>query len=140
MDEKYDSSVSQTRLLSEKVSDQPETHDDKDKVVEFSIPSWQVRGDIFRGIEVTLHYHYHDVDTQRVGEDGLQSGHLQLHDHRVREARHQRLHLDHAQDQGGVGLKLKVDHHDASLCCVINVCLPLTLASYHRRLLLNNQQ
>ena len=32
----------QTRLLSEKVSDQPETHDDKDKVVEFSIPSWQV--------------------------------------------------------------------------------------------------
>ena len=43
MDEKYDTSVSQTRLLSEKVSDQPETHDDKDKVVEFSIPSWQVR-------------------------------------------------------------------------------------------------
>ena len=73
-----DSSVSQTRLLSEKVSDQPETHDDKDKVVEFSIPSWQVRGDIFRGNEVTLHYHYHDVDTQRVGEDGLQSGHQWL--------------------------------------------------------------
>lgn len=34
----------QTRLLSEKVSDQPETHDDKEKVVEFSIPSWQVIG------------------------------------------------------------------------------------------------
>ena len=32
----------QTRLLSEKVSDQPENHDDKEKVVEFSIPSWQV--------------------------------------------------------------------------------------------------
>ena len=41
-------SVSQTRLLSEKVSDQPETHDDKDKVVEFSIPSWQVGEFIFR--------------------------------------------------------------------------------------------
>jgi len=32
----------ETRLLSEKVSDQPENHDDKEKVVEFSIPSWQV--------------------------------------------------------------------------------------------------
>ena len=32
----------QTRLLSEKVSDQPESHDDKEKVVEFSVPSWQV--------------------------------------------------------------------------------------------------
>ena len=32
----------ETRLLAEKVSDQPETHDDKEKVVEFSIPSWQV--------------------------------------------------------------------------------------------------
>ena len=32
----------ETRLLAEKVSDQPESHDDKEKVVEFSIPSWQV--------------------------------------------------------------------------------------------------
>merc|ERR1711936_382851 len=32
----------ETRLLAEKVSDQPETHDDKEKIVEFSIPSWQV--------------------------------------------------------------------------------------------------
>jgi len=32
----------ETRLLSEKVSDQPENHDDKEKIVEFSIPSWQV--------------------------------------------------------------------------------------------------
>ena len=29
-------------MLSEKVSDQPESHDDKDKVVEFSVPSWQI--------------------------------------------------------------------------------------------------
>ena len=32
----------EVRLLSEKVSDQPETHDDREKLVEFSIPSWQV--------------------------------------------------------------------------------------------------
>ena len=31
------------RLLTEKVSDQPESHDDKEKIVEYSIPSWQVR-------------------------------------------------------------------------------------------------
>ena len=34
---------------------------------------------------------------QRAGEDGLQSGHLQQHDHWIWEARHQGLHLDHAQ-------------------------------------------
>ena len=34
---------------------------------------------------------------QRAGEDGLQSGHLQQHDHRLRETRHQGLHLDDAQ-------------------------------------------
>ena len=56
---------------------------------------------------------------QRLGEDGLQSGHLQQHDHRVWEARHQGLHLDPAQDQGGVGLKLKVDHH----CVVSSLCV-----------------
>ena len=43
------------------------------------------------------------------GEDGVQGGHLQQHDHRVREARHQGLHLDNAQEQGGVGLKLEID-------------------------------
>ena len=32
------------RLLAEKVSDQPETLDTGDKLVEFSLPSWQVRG------------------------------------------------------------------------------------------------
>ena len=32
------------RLLTEKVSDQPESHDDKEKIVEYSIPSWQVIG------------------------------------------------------------------------------------------------
>ena len=32
----------EVRLLSEKVSDQPETQDDREKLVEFSIPSWQV--------------------------------------------------------------------------------------------------
>ena len=31
------------RLLAEKVSDQPETLDTGDKLVEFSLPSWQVR-------------------------------------------------------------------------------------------------
>ena len=30
------------RLLAEKVSDQPETLDTGDKLVEFSLPSWQV--------------------------------------------------------------------------------------------------
>ena len=30
------------RLLAEKVSDQPETWDIEDKLVEFSLPSWQV--------------------------------------------------------------------------------------------------
>jgi hypothetical protein len=30
------------RLLAEKVSDQPESHDDKEKKVEFSVPTWQV--------------------------------------------------------------------------------------------------
>ena len=34
---------------------------------------------------------------QRAGEDGLPGGHLQQHDHRVREARHQGLYLDPAQ-------------------------------------------
>ena len=34
---------------------------------------------------------------QWAGEDGLQSGHLEQHDHRLREARHQGLHLDDAQ-------------------------------------------
>ena len=29
-------------LLAEKVSDQPETLDTEDKLVEFSLPSWQV--------------------------------------------------------------------------------------------------
>ena len=32
------------RLLAEKVSDQPETLDTGDKLVEFSLPSWQVSG------------------------------------------------------------------------------------------------
>jgi len=32
----------EVRLLSEKVSDQPETQDDREKLVEFSIPSWQI--------------------------------------------------------------------------------------------------
>lgn len=32
----------EVRLLAEKVSDQPETHDDREKLVEFSVPSWQV--------------------------------------------------------------------------------------------------
>ena len=30
------------RLLAEKVSDEPETWDIEDKLVEFSLPSWQV--------------------------------------------------------------------------------------------------
>ena len=30
------------RLLTEKASDQPEIHDEKEKTVEYSIPSWQV--------------------------------------------------------------------------------------------------
>ena len=30
------------RLLAEKVSDQPESHNDKEKMAEFSVPSWQV--------------------------------------------------------------------------------------------------
>ena len=30
------------RLLAEKVSDQPETWDIEDKLVEFALPSWQV--------------------------------------------------------------------------------------------------
>ena len=34
---------SQVRLLAEKVCDQPESHDDKEKLVEFSdLPSWQI--------------------------------------------------------------------------------------------------
>merc|ERR1719341_1871762 len=32
----------EVRLLTEKVSDQPESHDDQEKIVEYSIPSWQV--------------------------------------------------------------------------------------------------
>ena len=45
---------------------------------------------------------------ERSGENGLQGGQLQLHDHRVRQARHQGLHLDNAQSQGGVGGQLEV--------------------------------
>ena len=56
---------------------------------------------------------------QRLREDGLQSGHLQLHDHRVWEARHQGLHLDAAQGAGGVGRQLQVD----SLLPVVTVLL-----------------
>jgi len=33
----------EVRLLAEKVSDQPESHNDKEKMAEFSVPSWQVR-------------------------------------------------------------------------------------------------
>lgn len=32
----------EVRLLAEKVSDQPESHDDKEKRVEFSVPTWQI--------------------------------------------------------------------------------------------------
>jgi len=32
----------EVRLLAEKVSDQPESHNDKDKLAEFSVPSWQI--------------------------------------------------------------------------------------------------
>ena len=46
---------------------------------------------------------------ERSGEDGVQGGHLQQHDHRLREARHQGLHLDAAQGEGGVGRQLQVD-------------------------------
>ena len=46
---------------------------------------------------------------QRAGENGVQGGDLQQHDHRVREARHQGLHLDAAQGAGGVGRQLQVD-------------------------------
>ena len=77
-----------------------------------------------------LHTYY--TGPQRVGEDGLQSGHLQLHDHWVWEARHQGLHLDPAQDKGGVGLKLKVDfvlcHHCVSS---FDTCLLLIIAAYN---------
>ena len=38
----YELSFCQVRLLTEKVSDQPESHDDQEKIVEYSIPSWQV--------------------------------------------------------------------------------------------------
>ena len=31
------------RLLSEKLSDQPESHSDKEKMAEFSVPTWMVR-------------------------------------------------------------------------------------------------
>ena len=34
--------VSQVRLLSEKLSDQPESHSDKEKMAEFSVPTWMV--------------------------------------------------------------------------------------------------
>ena len=30
------------RLLSEKLSDQPESHSDKEKMAEFSVPTWMV--------------------------------------------------------------------------------------------------
>ena len=33
----------QVRLLSEKLSDQPESHSDKEKMAEFSVPTWMVR-------------------------------------------------------------------------------------------------
>ena len=32
----------QVRLLSEKLSDQPESHSDKEKMAEFSVPTWMV--------------------------------------------------------------------------------------------------
>jgi len=32
----------EVKLLAEKVYDQPESHNDKEKMVEFSLPSWQV--------------------------------------------------------------------------------------------------
>ena len=33
----------EVRLLSEKLSDQPESHSDKEKMAEFSVPTWMVR-------------------------------------------------------------------------------------------------
>ena len=44
----------EVRLLTEKVSDQPESHDDKEKIVEYSIPSWQVIGLAFFASSISL--------------------------------------------------------------------------------------
>ena len=36
------------------MSDQPESHDDKEKIVEYSIPSWQVESFFVNSIETYI--------------------------------------------------------------------------------------
>ena len=55
---------------------------------------------------------------QRSGEDGVQGGDLQQYDHRLREARHQGLHLDPPQVQGRVGRQLQIIVNSLNLSLV----------------------
>jgi len=53
------------RLLSEKVGDQPESHCDKEKKVEFSVPTWQViviEVEVFNVLMVELSHPTWQVD------------------------------------------------------------------------------
>ena len=40
------------RLLSEKLSDQPESHSDKEKMAEFSVPTWMVSYKFFSSVYI----------------------------------------------------------------------------------------
>ena len=77
--------------MTEKVSDQPESHDDKEKVVEYSMPSWQVSSR-FSQAPATLFDSSQDIifcfspGLECSRKDGLQGGDIILYGDRVWEA------------------------------------------------------
>ena len=77
--------------MTEKVSDQPESHDDKEKVVEYSVPSWQVSSR-FSQAGATLFDSSQDIifcfspGLECFRKDGLQGGDIILYGDRVWEA------------------------------------------------------
>ena len=76
------------RLLAEKVSDQPETLDTGDKLVEFSLPSWQVtelRGCQLFCHEIPVEYF---TDPKRPGTTWIQGGYVKFDCYGIWEARH----------------------------------------------------
>ena len=96
----------QIRLLTEKVSDPPESC--QERTVQFSIPTWQVshepHKDFFIFQIFFFLYNCHSLaGPQRSGETRLQGHLLRQSPHRLHQVWHQGRHLDPPQDEGGLG-------------------------------------
>lgn len=109
----------QIRQLSEKVCDQPECWTDKEKIVEFTIPTWQVRPSNFCSFHQQPDHPVDSftsmfvncttcLDAECLGETGLPGGHLRQPGHRAQQVRHQGAGLDAPQGEGRVGGELQV--------------------------------